>query len=118
MKKLVLFLFIVFQSCMSYHTIPLSEIEEGKQYAFHFNNAKRDIKVKVNSNNIESDTFYLVQKNKILKISKENIAEVKKKKFSFVKTLTTVSLVTIGAIWYVNQADEEDTLTEVLIGQK
>ena len=65
-------------------------------------------------NTFQRDTFFLEKKKVIFKVPKNKVVSIKRKKFSILKTGITLTLVTAGTIFYIDQADE-DTPTERLI---
>ena len=91
MKKLIfLFLFLIlFQSCFSYKTVDYNNIASEKNQKFEVAKIDRT-KVKGRIVSIDENIIILENNGKSQTISKDEISDVKVKKFSIIKTASGV----------------------------
>lgn len=102
--SLLLATIIVMQSCQTYKTVNIPEMEPGKTYEITFDNGQ-DVKaeyIKVTDENIST----LINDN-VIEIPKSQITEIKKRKVSILKLAGGLALATVGIIILSNNASKD-----------
>lgn len=97
MKKRIFFLAgisLLFQSCYTYKRMDSSDFEIGKNYKVTLN----DKQLKIKLNQINDSTLIVTHKKEEIVISKNKIQELKKRKFSVIKTLSLPVIVILGIV--------------------
>ena len=106
MKKILILLVviqIVLQSCHTYKTVNNQELQNGKTYKIVVDNKK----LKVKLNQATDSTIVVTHKNEEKIIAKSEIKEIKKRKFSILKTIALPVGIVVGFVGLVAISDPE-----------
>lgn len=106
MKKinlLGLFLLLM-QSCQTYQTVSISEIEKGKTYEITLMNGQR---IETRCARVNENSIFVEITENIMELPKSKIDKAKRKKIAVFRLVGGLTLATVGVILLLNSADKE-----------
>ncbi|MEM8846091.1 MAG: hypothetical protein AAGD17_03215 [Bacteroidota bacterium] len=101
---------LLFQSCYTYKSIGIEDIKEGKLYSFQLVEGKF---IEAKCKEVNSDYFLFDINQNSVKIPKNQIESVERKKVSVVKLLGGAALTTTAAILIFENGKEPIFVEEV-----
>ncbi|MEP3210263.1 MAG: hypothetical protein ABJN95_13770 [Maribacter sp.] len=111
MKKIatILTALVVLQSCHSYKTMAINELEVDKRYEMQL---KNELRVRGICHKISADSLEFSVKNRLLKYSKSDVAHVKRKKVSALKSVGLLAVFTTAAVLSVTTNNVESAFSQ------
>ena len=106
MKKTVILLSIIilFQSCYSYKNTVANNLEVDEYYEMRLNN---ETNIKGIFKGMSKDTVEIRIKHRLLRYSKKDISDIKRKRTSVIKTLGVFAVMTAGVVLSVTSNNPE-----------
>ncbi|UII77645.1 hypothetical protein LV716_07720 [Flagellimonas sp. HMM57] len=112
MKKItsLILLTFLFQSCHTYKTVAISEIEKGRTYELTLKNGQS---FESKCQEVNEQSIALVINKKVMELPTSRIEMAKRKKLSAFKLASGLSLAAIGSVLLIKNGDK-DTFLEQL----
>ncbi|MBS9461314.1 hypothetical protein KIM67_02750 [Flagellimonas sp. 389] len=112
MKKITPLILLAFllQSCHTYKTVAISEIEKGRTYELTLKNGQS---FQSKCEKVNEQSISLAINRKVMELPTSRIATVKRKKLSALKLAGGLSLAAIGSVLLIQNGDKDTFLEQI-----